>query len=82
MDILECEFRLTFTSPLWIVHWKSKALQKRLGNQYIDLATAKSEAPIEKLSDFGVKQIFYRVDIALYVHPKRCTVKFKSNNGS
>ena len=34
MDILECEFRLTFTSPLWIVHWKSKALQKRLGNQY------------------------------------------------
>ena len=43
---------------------------------------AKSEAPIEKLSDFGVKQILYRVDIALYVHPKRCTVKFKSNNGS
>ena len=24
----------------------------------------------EKLSDFGVKQILYRVDIALYVHPK------------
>ena len=23
-----------------------------------------------KLSDFGVKQILYRVDIALYVHPK------------
>ena len=22
------------------------------------------------LSDFGVKQILYRVDIALYVHPK------------
>ena len=34
MDILGCEFRLTFTSPLWIVHWKSKALQKRLSNQY------------------------------------------------
>ena len=34
MDILECEFRVTFTSPLWIVHWKSKALQKRLSNQY------------------------------------------------
>ena len=34
MDILGCEFRLPFTSPLWIVHWKSKALQKRLGNQY------------------------------------------------
>ena len=51
---------------------------------YIDLATAKREAPIEKLSDhdFGVKQILYRVDIALYVNPKRCTVKFKSNNGS
>ena len=49
---------------------------------YIDLATAKSEAPIEKLSDFGVKQILYRVDIALYLNPKRCTVKFKSNNGS
>ena len=31
---------------------------------------AKSEAPIEKLSDFGVKQILYRVDVALYVHPK------------
>ena len=44
----------------------------------IDLATVKSEAPI----DFEVKQILYRVDIALYVHPKRCTVKFKSNNGS
>ena len=24
----------------------------------------------EKLSGFGVKQILYRVDIALYVHPK------------
>ena len=24
----------------------------------------------EKLSDFGVKQILYRVDIALYVHPR------------
>ena len=24
----------------------------------------------EKLSDFGVKQILYRVDIVLYVHPK------------
>ena len=24
----------------------------------------------EKLSDFGVKQILHRVDIALYVHPK------------
>ena len=24
----------------------------------------------EKLSDFGVKQILYRVDIALYVQPK------------
>ena len=24
----------------------------------------------EKLSDFGVKQILYRVDIALYAHPK------------
>ena len=24
----------------------------------------------EKLSDFGVKQILYRVDMALYVHPK------------
>ena len=36
----------------------------------MDLATAKSEAPIEKLSDFGVKQILYRVDIALYVHSK------------
>ena len=23
-----------------------------------------------KLSDFGVKQILYRVDVALYVHPK------------
>ena len=34
MDILGYEFRLTFTSPLWIVHWKSKALQKRLSNQY------------------------------------------------
>ena len=34
MDILGCEFRLPFTSPLWIVHWKSKALQKRLSNQY------------------------------------------------
>ena len=34
MDILGCELRLPFTSPLWIVHWKSKALQKRLSNQY------------------------------------------------
>ena len=34
MDILGYEFRLPFTSPLWIVHWKSKALQKRLSNQY------------------------------------------------
>ena len=34
MDILGYEFRLTFTSPLWIVNWKSKALQKRLSNQY------------------------------------------------
>ena len=34
MDILGHEFRLIFTSPLWIVHWKSKALQKRLSNQY------------------------------------------------
>ena len=34
MDILGYEFRLTLTSPLWIVHWKSKALQKRLSNQY------------------------------------------------
>ena len=49
---------------------------------YIDSAMAKSEAPIEKLSDFGVKQMLYRVDIALCVHRKRCTVKFKSNNGS
>ena len=42
---------------------------------------AKSEAPIERLSDFGVEQILYQVDIALYVHPKRCMVKFKSNTG-
>ena len=28
MDILEGEFRLPFTSPLWIVQWQSKALQK------------------------------------------------------
>ena len=34
MDILGYEFRLTFTSPLWIVNWKSKALQKRLSNHY------------------------------------------------
>ena len=34
MDILGYEFRLTFTSPLWIVNWKSKAPQKRLSNQY------------------------------------------------
>ena len=34
MDILGYEFLLPFTSPLWIVHWKSKAPQKRLSNQY------------------------------------------------
>ena len=28
MDILEGEFRLPFTSPLWIVQWQSKTLQK------------------------------------------------------
>ena len=27
-----------------------------------------------------MKQILYRVDIALYVHPKRCTVKFRNGN--
>ena len=35
MYILGGEFRLPFTSPLWIVHWQSKALQKLLSNQYI-----------------------------------------------
>ena len=35
MDILGGEFRLPFTSPLWIVHWQSKALQKLpVSNQY------------------------------------------------
>ena len=28
MDILGGEFHLPFTSPLWIVRWQSKALQK------------------------------------------------------
>ena len=35
MYILGGEFRLPFTSPLWIVHWQGKALQKLLSNQYI-----------------------------------------------
>ena len=35
MDILGGEFRLPFTSPLWIVRWQSKALQKLpVSNQY------------------------------------------------
>ena len=35
MDILGGEFRLPFTSPLWIVHLQSKALQKLpVSNQY------------------------------------------------
>ena len=37
MYILGGEFRLPFTSPLWIVHWQSKALQKLLSNQHISL---------------------------------------------
>ena len=41
MDILGREFRLPFTSPLWIVHWKSKALQKRLSNQYTCITVIK-----------------------------------------
>ena len=76
------------TSAIPVQHSYQLSLQAKweqvieLDRWYIDLATAKSEAPIEKLSDFGVKQILYRFDIALYVHPKRCMVKFKSNNGS
>ena len=40
MDILGCEFHLTFTSPLWIVHWKSKALQNRPSNQYTSITVS------------------------------------------
>ena len=40
MDILEGEFRLPFTSPLWIVQWQSKALQKLLSCHASDCVTS------------------------------------------